>query len=301
MLLDHPVPILPPPPPKSGRGPKGWVPHWSRRTRNVIGGIIAILFFAAMWLFYFSSIFALESLVVEGVRTVSPAEVGLRADLGAGTQLARVNADDVEARVLGIQAIESVHVSRRWPNMIVINVVERDHVAAMKEGDRWATLDARGFPFAFAKKKPQGLPVIEAPEGAARTAAIEVASALPPELASKISKVSAEQPDNVMLTTSSGATVAWGTPEQSELKARILLALIAKTKYKWFDLRIPTAPTSAQSSPQPAPQPTPTLSPGAVEGGAPLAGAAPGPGNLSVDGVVPSTLAPSPSPTRAVP
>lgn len=301
MLLDHPVPTLPPPP-KNGRGPKGWVPHWSKRTWQVLGGFAAILFLVGVWLFYFSSVFVLESLVVEGVRTVSPAEVGQRADLGAGTQLARVNPDDVEARVLGIQAIESVNVSRRWPNMIVINVVERDRVAAMKEGDRWTTLDAYGFPFVFAKKKPQGLPVVQAPEGAARTAVIEVASALPPELASKISKISAEQPDNVMLTTSSGATVVWGTPDQSELKARILLALIAKSKHKWFDLRIPTTPTSAESSPKPAPQPTPTLSPGAVEGDSLLGGATPGSGIPTVSGVVPSTLAPpSPSPTLEIP
>ena len=170
-LLDHPLPTLPPPPPpkRGGRGPH--VPQWSKRTWQILAGLVALVFVFGMWLFYFSSVFALESLVVEGVRTVNPTDVGQRADLGAGTPLARVNPDDVEARVMGLSAVQSVQVTRRWPNMIVISVVERDRVAALKDGDRWATLDAQGFAFEFAKKKPQGLPVVEAAEGPARTAA----------------------------------------------------------------------------------------------------------------------------------
>ncbi len=290
-LLDHPIPMLPPPPPKR-RDPRINLPHWSRRTWRILAGIAVALFVFGMWLFYFSSVFALESLVVEGVRTVSPADVGQRADLGAGTPLARVNPDDVEGRVMGIPAIESVQVSRRWPNMIVITVVERDRVATMKDGDRWATLDARGFAFDFTKKKPQGLPVVEAAEGPARTAAIAVAASLPPELATKIRKVSADAPDNVILTTSSGVTVAWGASDQNDLKAKILLALLAKTKHKWIDVRIPTTPTSAQSSPKPAPPPSPSPSVSLGAEGDP----APGDGVPTVQGVVPSTLTPSPVP-----
>ena len=136
-LLDHPLPTLPPPPPpkRGGRGPH--VPQWSKRTWQILAGLVALVFVFGMWLFYFSSVFALESLVVEGVRTVNPTDVGQRADLGAGTPLARVNPDDVEARVMGLSAVQSVQVTRRWPNMIVISVVERDRVAALKDGDRF--------------------------------------------------------------------------------------------------------------------------------------------------------------------
>ena len=34
----------------------------------------------------------------------------------AGTPLAQVNPADVEARVMGISAIDSVKVTRRWPH-----------------------------------------------------------------------------------------------------------------------------------------------------------------------------------------
>ena len=294
-LLDHPLPTLPPPPPPKRGGKRPRLPNWSKRTWQILAALLAVVFVFGVWLFYFSSVFALESLVVEGVRTVNPTDVGQRADLGAGTPLAQVNPADVEARVMGISAIDSVKVTRRWPHMIVISVVERDRVAALKDGDRWATLDAHGFAFDFTKKKPQGLPVVEAPEGPARTAAIEVAAQLPADVASKIKKVAADRPDNVTLTTSSGVTVAWGNPEQSELKANILRALLAKTKNKWIDVRLPSTPTSAQSSPIPAPPPSPSPSVIAgTEGDQAPSGAIP-----TVEGVVPSSL--SPSPTVAIP
>mgnify|MGYP000875081712 CR=1 FL=1 len=290
-LLDHPLPTLPPPPPPKQRNWRPKLPQWSRRTWKILAAIAAVLFMFGMWLFYFSSVFSLDSLVIEGVRTVTPAEVGQRADLGAGTPLARVNPEDVEARVMGIPAVQSVQVSRRWPHMIVITVVERDRVATLKDGDQWATLDAQGFAFDHTKKKPQGLPVIEAPEGPARTAAMQVAAALPADIAAKMKKVAADSPDNVMLTTSSGVTVAWGSPDQTDLKVRILRALLAKTKNKWIDLRQPSTPTSAQSSPVPAPPPSPSPSVSAgVEGDQ-----VPTDGIPTVEGVVPSTLAPTPT------
>lgn len=293
-LLDHPLPTLPPAPPQKRRDVRSKLPRWSGRTWKFLGVVAGLIFAFGLWLFYFSSVFSLDSLVVEGVRTVDPAEVGQRADLGAGTPLARVNPEDVEARVLGIPAVESVQVSRRWPHMIVITVVERDRVAALQDGEQWATLDAQGFAFEHTKKKPQGLPVVEATEGPARTAAIEVAAQLPIDIAAKVKKVAADSPDNVVLTTSSGVTVVWGSPDQSELKIRILRALLAKTKDKWIDVRQPSTPTSAQSSPVPAPPPTPSptaMPSGAVEGDPLTPNGIP-----SVEGVVPSVLAQSPAP-----
>jgi cell division protein FtsQ len=291
-LLDHPIPTLPPPPKRSGRATPR-LPQWSRRTYRLIGATAAVLFAFGMWLFYFSSVFALESLVVEGVRTVSPAEVGAKADLGAGTPLARVNATDVVARVMGIPAVASAQVTRRWPNTVVIQVVERDAVAALADGDQFATVDGSGFTYIVSKKQPKGLPLVEAEQGDPRTAAIGVAASLPTDLRSKIQTVAATDPRSVVLTSKDGVTVMWGVSQDNAVKAQILAALLKKTDDKWIDLRLPTTPTSAQASPKPAPPPTPdpTPSPGVTDGNVgPSAGA-----EVPVlPGVVPSTIAPIP-------
>lgn len=130
-LLDHPVPTLPPPPPRRHR-----LPDWLRlspRARRVVFVIVGALIIFGVWLFYFSSVFALQSVVVEGVKLVSAAEVGQRADMGAGTPLARINPEDIEARVMGIPAVRSVEVTRRWPNTVVIQVQERREVGYLTE------------------------------------------------------------------------------------------------------------------------------------------------------------------------
>lgn len=130
-LLDHPVPTLPPPPPRRRR-----LPDWLRlspRARRVVLILVGAFIIFGMWLFYFSSVFALQSVVVQGVKLVSAAEVGQRADMGAGTPLARINPEEIEARVMGIPAVRSVQVTRRWPNTVVIEVQERREVGYLKE------------------------------------------------------------------------------------------------------------------------------------------------------------------------
>ncbi len=304
-LLDHPLPTLPPPPQRD-KPRRMRLPSWSRTTYRAIGVAAALLFAVGMWLFYFSSVFALDSLVIEGVRTVSPTEIGAKADLGAGTPLARINGEDVAGRVMGISSVASVQVERRWPNTVVIKVVERDAVAALAADDRFETLDATGFVYLSTKKQPKSIPVVQAVAGAPRDAAIAVSASLPTELRSKIETISVLDPQAVLLTTNDGVTVMWGPSEENGLKAQILAALLKKTDDKWIDLRLPSTPTSAQSSPKPAPPPAPepTPTPGAADGTEgtdapdattdPLADPTTGSEVPVLPGVVPSSVAPIP-------
>lgn len=295
-LLDHPVPTLPPPPPSQRRfGVRA--PNWSKRTYRILGVIAGVIFVAAMWLFYFSSIFALESLVVEGVRTIQPSEVAARADLGAGTPLARVDQSAVESRVAGIPAVRSVTVSRRWPNIIVISIVERERVGFVKNGDKFDVLDKQGYPFEHLKKQPKNLPLIEAPDEASRSAAVTVAGALPPKVLARTASVSATDPMHVLVKTTNGVTVTWGSPEDSPYKAKVLAALLSKTDDKWIDVRFPSSPSSAQQSPKPAPPPTPDPTPTPEVSGQPsptVSGQAAVEGEAipQLPGVVPQSITP---------
>ncbi len=294
-LLDHPVPTLPPPQKRPGAR-RLRPPQWSSRTYRIIGLIVGLLFAFGLWLFYFSSVFALNSLVVEGVRTVDPKEVGIAADLGAGTPLARVNAQDVQARITTIPAVGSVEVIRRWPDTVVIRVVERDPVAAIAEGERFATVDATGFTFATTKKQPGGLPLLEAAEGSALMASVGVAAGMPSDLLKKIATIDAVDPNSIVLTTKDGVTVMWGKSEDNVLKGQILAALLKKTDDNWIDLRLPSTPTSAAASPKPAPPPStePTPTSGAVDAqGNPIGGDA-GAEIPVVPGLVPESIEPVP-------
>ncbi|MEI6623147.1 MAG: FtsQ-type POTRA domain-containing protein [Actinomycetes bacterium] len=250
----------PPPDPKRFR-----LMRLRKRTYIVTGVLLAVVVALAVWLFYFSSVFALETLVIEGVKDVSPAQVGSAAQLQTGIPLAKVDTGAVEAQVEALPSVANAQVTRRWPHTIVITIVERHRVATVASGDQFLIVDSTGYTFNQSKKRPAGLPLLEvADDNPARGSAIEVLTAMPDDILALVDKVAADSADKVVLTLRSGVTVVWGGPADSALKADVLRALLDKTKDKWIDLRTPNTPTSAQVSPKPAPPPvTETPSPSA--------------------------------------
>ncbi|MEI8080583.1 MAG: FtsQ-type POTRA domain-containing protein [Actinomycetes bacterium] len=248
-----------------------------KRTYIVAGIVVGVVVAVAVWLFYFSTVFALETLVIEGVKDVSPAQVGSAAGLQTGIPLARVDTAAVEDQVEALPSVSKVQVTRRWPHTIVITILERDRVAAVASGDQFLIVDSAGATFNQSKKRPAGLPLLEvAEDNPARAAAVEVLTAMPDDVLIMIDKVAADSPDKVVLTLRNGVTVMWGPPADTVYKAEVLRALLAKTKDKWIDLRTPNTPTSAQVSPKPAPPPvTETPSPSASASAAASAGPTP--------------------------
>ena len=252
---------VPPKRPRRKRGIGGRRP--GRRFAVIVGVLLGLVALTLVWLFYFSSVFALKQVVVQGVRGISPQHIVDTADLSSGTPLAQIDQGTIESRIRDIAAISEVHVSVRWPHTLVIDIVERAPVAYVKTPTGFAMIDVNSAQFDSQKKKPPGLPFLNITDPAAQTAALKVLVTLPPDVLGRVQSATADNPQTIVLHLSGGITVVWGGPEQASLKAQVLRALLAKTKFKWFDLRAPDAPTGANASPIPAPSPTPTPPPGA--------------------------------------
>lgn len=237
--------------------------RFRRRTYTMSAAAFVVVVSFSIWLFGISAAFALETLVVEGVKDVTPAQVGELADLETGTPLASVDIGGVEARVQSLPSVARAQVTRRWPHTIVITILERDRVGTLLVDDKYSIVDSTGVIFNATKKRPIGMPLIEIPEdGPNRVAAIAVLTALPDDVSRQVDKVTAPSSDKVVLAMRDGTTVVWGGEQDSAFKADVLRALLAKSKDEWIDLRTPNTPTSAQSSPKPAPPPvTPTPTP----------------------------------------
>lgn len=272
-LLDEPRLVVDDSPPVRRR--------WRRfriKRRMAIGVLAAVLVLVAVlvWLFFFSSVFALRQVVVEGVRAVSPADVVSQTELSSGEPLARINTGVVAERVRGNPAIARVNVRRDWPDTIVIEIVERDRLAVVKGGGEYGVLDVDGTVFETSKKRPPGLPTMSTRAGPGRLAALEVLRQLPPDVFAQVESISADDPDDVVLTMRDGVKVAWGSPDDSPLKADVLRLLMRQLDgSKWIDVRVPSNPSSANASPTPAPPPvtetpSPTVEPGEAQSPGPL-------------------------------
>jgi cell division protein FtsQ len=167
------------------------------------------------------------------------------AGVHEGTSLFRVDAGAIDRRVARLRPVAAVHVKRRWPHGIVIEVTERTPVGVVTDGGRTVLLDAGGVAFADVAKPPPGLvPVaVGAPvpgDGSASAqAAMRVLAELPSGVRGQVSAVSAPTPDAVRLHLANGRSVVWGSAAQGATKAAVLRTLLRRSA-QVYDVSTPS-------------------------------------------------------------
>ncbi|MFE4359090.1 cell division protein FtsQ [Kitasatospora xanthocidica] len=229
----------------------------SRRGIVVLGALGAAVLGVLAWLVFFSSVLDVRTVAVQGAGDdkLTPDQVREAVGgLGDGP-LARVDLDGVRHRVEGIPRVARAEVWRGWPHTLRVKVVQRTAVAAVKGDDgRFTQVDAGGVSFATEPAPPEGVPVVELRlsqqandvDGVISRpqlvqGAVAVAAGLPPEVAKRVGSVLVHSYDDIQLQLSGGVTVRWGSPEQIDRKARVLVALLNQ-KGTNFDVTAPEAP-----------------------------------------------------------
>lgn len=218
--------------------------RWSRR--RVLTAVAAFVVLAGLltWLVLFSSLLAVRSVEVSGLRSGTAGAVRQIAAIPEGVPLARVDVQAVTERLRAMPAIESVSVERSWPSTIRIAVVERAAVALVdRSGAQWL-IDRFGVLFAQVTEPPAGVPELDvdnpAPEDPATRAAVEVIPAVPADIRGRLARVSADSPESVVLHLAGGRTVIWGGAEDSAAKAQVLEAVFDQPG-SIFDVSSPSA------------------------------------------------------------
>lgn len=92
-----------------------------RRALFVLGLLAAIVGAVAL---YRSPLLRVQEVEVVGATNVSPEQVAALADLD-GASMFSAPLDDAEARIVALPFVQAVQASRRWPNKVRIEVVER--------------------------------------------------------------------------------------------------------------------------------------------------------------------------------
>jgi len=205
------------------------LPHWWRTwgLAAVAGATLAV----AAWLLFWSPVLSVRDVRVTGTETVSEQRVVEAAAVASGTPLARLDVGAVADRVREIGAVADVTVVRAWPNEVHIDVTERTALAVVRTAEGYGLLGDDGTVFRAVPKPSPGLPFLDQTVGDATTdpaaqAALQVALALPAVLATKVAGISADREDAVVVRMRSGATVEWGTADETPRKAQVLLLLL---------------------------------------------------------------------------
>lgn len=207
----------------------------------VASGVLAIA--VIVWVFWSSALFAVQEVHVEGTSVVNPGSVLDAAGIVPGTPLARVDTAAAAQRVVRLREVAAADVILGWPHTVTIVVQERQARLAIPLGSDFALVDATGTIFATVPKRPKGVPVAEVasadPEMLAAVA--KVADLLPDEVRSKTSRLEADSKDAITLELSGNRRVIWGSAEDSELKAKVLVPLLT-TSARIYDVSAPTNP-----------------------------------------------------------
>lgn len=225
--------------------------QWARRWltwRPVVALLLVIALVAGgIWLVFFSSVLAVESVDVEGTRTLDEAEVRAVAAVPEGEPLARVDLDAIRARVQALAVVRSAEVTREWPDGVLITVEERVAIAVVEIGGRIRGMDADGVVFRDYATAPPGLPRVRT-STETRTDALQeaarVVAALPTAISRRVDHVSVATIDQIELVLRDGRTVMWGSAEDSEQKAAVLVRLLEQPAQR-YDVSVPGNATTS--------------------------------------------------------
>ena len=221
--------------------------------RGLIRGLKVLLWTAGLsivvvglgLLLYFTPIMAARSTVIVGLGAVTQEEVEQAAAVKPGTPLLQINTDSVAERVATIRRVASARVQREYPSTLRITIVERVPVVVKDYPDGPHLFDRDGVDFATAPPPP-GLPYLDAdkpgPSDLPTKAALQVLTALRPEVAGQVARIAAPSVASITLTLADGREVIWGTTDRTDEKALKLGALLTQPG-RTYDVSSPDLPT----------------------------------------------------------
>lgn len=217
-----------------------------RGLKMVLASVLVALAATGLGLIlYFTPVMSARSIIVTGIGAVTRDEVLDAAKVRLGTPLLQINTDGVANRVAAIRRVASARVQRQYPSALRITIVERVPVVVKDFPDGPHLYDRDGVDFATAPPPP-ALPYIDVdnpgPNDPATKAALEVLTALRPEVAGQVGRIAAPSVASITLTLADGRTVIWGTTDRTEEKAEKLAALLTQPG-RTYDVSSPDLPT----------------------------------------------------------
>lgn len=215
-----------------------------RRLRQLLVAVLLVaIVVAAGWLVGFSSVLATEKVAISGTKLLTVDAVRNAAAVPIGLPMVRQDTNAIADRVATLAPVDTVTVERSWPDTLVVKVVERKPVVAVKTGAGYLLVDHTGRAFETVSLLPAGVVQVDVDPADADllAAAGTIAAAVPSELRDQIKTIGGVATDSFKVHLDSGMTITWGNADQSALKGRVSLLLLKK-KPKSIDVSAPHSP-----------------------------------------------------------
>lgn len=227
----------------------------SRRRRMIwlgAAGVLVALVLGVV-LVGLSPLLALRHVEVVGASRLDAAAIAKKLDDQVGKPLALLDQAEISSDLAAFPLIRSYTLESHPPDTVVVRIVERRPIGVVQQGSAFVLVDEAKVPISSSASRPAGFPLISATGAAADAnadsgfaAAAAVLAALPADVLGLVDTIAAKTKDDVSFTLrGNGATVVWGSAEDSGLKAADLAALLKAAPHAHrFDVSSPHSVTT---------------------------------------------------------
>ncbi len=229
-----------------------------RRTRVLVVGVSLVAVIVGAIALYRAPLFTIETIDVEGVSQLTVEEVQALAAVPEDATLLRYPGGDIVERLESDPWIESVTVTRDFPDTLLIRVTERTPVALVDTGEKFWVVDASGMVLgeqSFEEsatlvviRDVQGLDPKPGRESSSDTldSSLAVLMGIGEELKQKVRAISAPSVDETTLLTTDAIEILIGEAVDLEEKAFLALSIMTEQAGKviFIDVRSVDNPVS---------------------------------------------------------
>jgi cell division protein FtsQ len=225
-----------------------------RSARWSVVVLVLVMIGLAGWLVANSPIFAIREVQVLGNVHLTAERVRLLAGVELGDNVLRVKADRAEAELEEHARIARASVSRDLPSTVVIRIDERRPAAWVRDPRGPVLVASDGTVLERIRRPDRSVPyagrwgeVLGPGARIGSTASLQVATAFPVELRSRVREIRLDQ-GRVEVSLRGGVEVRYGRPVDLAAKHRALVSLLGWAGERGvdpavIDLRFPTSPT----------------------------------------------------------
>jgi cell division protein FtsQ len=198
----------------------------------LVGAAALALAALVAFLVYGTPLLGVRHVEVRGTMLLDADQVRDAAAVPAGTPLASLDLAAVQRRVAALTPVRRATVTRDWPSTVVIEVTERVGFATLLRPDqRFDVMDEAGVVFRTVPADP-GLPAVKlpapGPADPTTRAAVEVITALTPELRDQLATLVADSPARIRLDLHGGRQIIWGDSSENAAKAKVATVLLGR-------------------------------------------------------------------------
>ena len=214
---------------------------------TILGSVVGLAIFIGVGVF--SPLMSLQDVVVVGAQRVDAAAIVNDMQPQIGKPLPLVDTHSIEQVLAKHPLVKSYSTQSIPPHTLVVNIVERSPIGYLQTPQGFSLVDPAGVSIEVTATRVSSVPLIEV-NGASATsagfpAAVAVLRALPSGMQGTVDRVIATSTDDVSIVLKkSNVRVVWGSPEQSDLKSRVLSSLMTAyppTRSSVYDVSSPAS------------------------------------------------------------